>query len=51
MIKYDTWEHYRYSKKDLESIKSYVKVRSELMLHQGLLYQELRLKNRDDYTY
>ena len=37
MIKEDTWEHYRYSKKDLESMKRYVKVRNELMLHQGLL--------------
>ena len=38
MIKDDTWEHYRYSKKDPQSMKSYVKVRSELTLHQGLLY-------------
>ena len=51
MIKDNTWEHYRYSKKDPESVKSYVKVRSELMLHQGLLYQKLRLKNRDEDTY
>ena len=51
MIKEDTWEHYRYSKKDPESMKSYVKVRNELMLHQGLLYQKLRLKNRDEDTY
>ena len=51
MIKDDTWEHYRYSKKDPESMKSYVKVRNELMLHQGLLYQKLRLKNRDEDTY
>ena len=29
MIKEDTWEHYRYSKKDPESMKSYVKVRNE----------------------
>ena len=32
-------------------MKSYVKVRNELMLHQGLLYQKLRLKNRDEDTY
>ena len=38
MIKDDTWIHYRYNRKDLESMKSYVKVRSELTLHQGLLY-------------
>ena len=37
MIKNETWAHYRYSKKDPESIKSYIKVRSELMVHQGLL--------------
>ena len=32
-------------------MKSYVKVRNELMLHRGLLYQKLRLKNRDEDTY
>ena len=32
-------------------MKSYVKVRNELMLHQGLLYRKLRLKNRDEDTY
>ena len=51
MIQEDTWEHYRYSKKDPESMKSYVKVRNELMLHQCLLYRKLRLKNRDEDTY
>ena len=51
MIKEDNWEHYRYSKKDPESMKSYVKVRNELMLHRGLLYRKLRLKNRDKDTY
>ena len=51
MIKDETWEHYRYSKKDPQSMKSYVKVRSELTLHQGLLYHKLRLKDRDEDTY
>ena len=51
MIKDKTWEHYRYSKKDPQSMKSYVKVRSELTLHQGLLYRKLRLKDRDEDTY
>ena len=51
MIKDETWEHYRYSKKDPQSMKSYVKVRSELTLHQGLLYRRLRLKDRDEDTY
>ena len=51
MIKDDTWEHYRYSKKDPQSMKSYVKVRSELTLHQGLLYRRLRLKDKDEDTY
>ena len=51
MIKDDTWEHYRYSKKDPQSMKSYVKMRSELTLHQGLLYRKLRLKDRDVDTY
>ena len=51
MFKDDTGEHYSYSKKDPESMKSYVKVRNELMLYQGLLYQKLRLKNRNEDTY
>ena len=51
MIKSDLWAHYRYSKRDPESMKSYIKVRSELILHQGLLYRKLRLKNRDEDTY
>ena len=51
MIKNDTWMHYRYSKKDPVSMKSYIKVRQELMLHQGLLYRRLHLKNRDEDTY
>ena len=50
MIKNETWAHYRYSKKDPESMKSYIKVRSELIVHQGLLYRKLRLKNRDEDT-
>ena len=32
-------------------MKSYVKVRSELTLHQGLLYRKLRLKDKDEDTY
>ena len=36
MIKNETWAHYRYSKKDPESMKGYVKVRSELMVHLGI---------------
>ena len=32
-------------------MKSYVKVRSELTLHQGLLYRRLRLKDKDEDTY
>ena len=51
MIKKDLWAHYRYNKRDPESMKSYVKVRSELILHHGLLYRKLRLKNRDEDTY
>ena len=31
-------------------MKSYIKVRPELMIHQGLLYGKLRLKNRDEDT-
>ena len=51
MIKEETWEHYRYSKKDPQSMKSYVKVRSELVMHHGLLYRKLRLKDKDEDTY
>ena len=51
MIKNETWAHYRYGKKNPESMKSYIKVRSELMVHEGLLYRKLRLKNRDEDTY
>ena len=51
MINNETWAHYRYNKKDPESMKSYIKVRSELVVHQGLLYRKLRLKNRDEDTY
>ena len=51
MMKDDTWEHYRYSKKDPQSMKSYVKVRSELTLHHGLLFRKLRLKDKDEDTY
>ena len=46
MIKEETWEHYRYSKKDPQSMKSYVKVRSELTIHQDLLYRKIRLKDK-----
>ena len=51
MIKDETWDHYKYSKKDPQSMKSYVKVRSELTLHQGLLFHKLRLKDKDEDTY
>ena len=51
MIKNETWAHYRYGKKDPESMKSYIKVRSELVVHQGLLYRKISLKNRDEDTY
>ena len=51
MITDETWDHYRYSKKDPPSMRSYVKVRSELTLHQGLLYRKLRLKDKDEDTY
>ena len=51
MMKDETWDHYRYSKKDPPSMKSYVKVRSELTLHQDLLFRKLRLKDKDEDTY
>ena len=42
---------YRYSKDEPSSMKSYVKVRSDLELENGLLYRRLRLKDHDADTY
>ena len=45
------WSTYKYSKNEPDSMKSYVKVRADLELEQGLLYRRLRLKDHDTDTY
>ena len=45
------WTTYRYSKDEPSSMKSYVKVRLDLELENGLLYRRLRLKDHDVDTY
>ena len=51
MIKNNQWSTYKYNKREAATMKSYVKVRSDLILHHGLLYRKLRLKNHDQDTY
>ena len=38
MIEQDTWSTYRYTKLDDESMKCYVKVRTDLEMENELLY-------------
>ena len=45
------WSMYKYDKNDPVSMKSYVKVRADLELENGLLYRRLRLKDHDMDTY
>ena len=45
------WSVYKYTRHDPPSMKSYVKVRSDLELENGLLYRRLRLKDHDVDTY
>ena len=45
------WSTYKYDKNDPVSMKSYVKVRADLELENGLLYRRLRLKDHDTDTY
>ena len=42
---------YRYSKQESDTMKSCVKVRSDLELENGLLYHRIRLKDRDEDSY
>ena len=51
LIQEDEWSTYRYSKDEPSSMKSYVKVRGDLELENGLLYRRLRLKDHDVDTY
>ena len=51
LIQEDQWTTYRYNKNESSSMKSYVKVRKDLELENGLLYRRLRLKDHDEDTY
>ena len=51
MIEQDTWSTYKYTKLDDESMKCYVKVRTDLEIENGLLYRRLRLKDQEEDTY
>ena len=44
LIQSSEWESYHYSKQEPETMKCYVKVRNELEIENGLLYQRIHLK-------
>ena len=46
----DKLRDYKSSTDDSENMKSYLKVRKELVMHEGLLYRRLRLKDHDEDT-
>ena len=41
MMEQDTWSTYKYTRLDDESMKCYVKVRTELEVEEGLLYRRI----------
>ena len=45
------WSTYKYSKNEPSSMKSYVKVRADLELENGLLHRRIRLKDHEVDTY
>ena len=47
----DTWSTYKYTRLDDESMKCYVKVRTDLEIENGLLYRRIRLKDQEEDTY
>ena len=51
MMEQDTWSTYKYTRLDDESMKCYVKVRTELEVEDGLLYRRIRLKDQEEDTY
>ena len=51
MMEQDTWSTYKYTRLDDESMKCYVKVRSELEVENELLYRRIRLKDQEEDTY
>ena len=51
MMEQDTWSSYKYTRMDDESMKCYVKVRTDLEIENGLLYHRIRLKDQEEDTY
>ena len=51
LIHSNDWSTYKYSKNEPSSMKSYVKVRGDLELENGLLYRRIRLKDYEVDTY
>ena len=51
LIQSERWNSYRYSKQEADTMKSYVKVRGDLEIINGLLYRRVHLKDRDEDTY
>ena len=51
LIHNNDWSTYKYSKNEPSSMKSYVKVRADLELENGLLYRRIRLKHHEEDTY
>ena len=51
LIHNNDWSTYKYSKNEPSSMKSYVKVRADLELENGLLYRRIRLKDHEVDTY
>ena len=47
LIHSNDWSTYKYSKNEPSSMKSYVKVRADLELENGLLYRRIRLKDHE----
>ena len=51
LIHNNDWSTYKYSKNEPSFMKSYVKVRADLELENGLLYRRIRLKDHEEDTY
>ena len=51
MMEQDMWSTYKYTRLDDDSMKCYVKVRSDLEVEDGLLYRRIRLRDQEADTY
>ena len=51
LMRNNLWLTYKYNKNKPSSIKSYVKIRADLKLENGLLYRRIRLKDHEMDTY